>query len=104
MLLVSLALMALHAPLGAGEQTVVLTSEGAPRAALVIPEHPHDDQVLAARELQEHLRKMSGALLAIHRGETPADMLTVRIGLPLSPRLHTQNQRRPRHYRITPRH
>jgi len=67
------------------EVRTVLVKDGRPTAVLVLPDQPQADEELAARELQTHLRKMSGAHLEIVRGEAPEGLLPVRIGLALTP-------------------
>lgn len=79
---------------GAGE--VVLVAEGNPGAILLLPETAHADEELAAKEIQEHVEKMSGAKLpivhqaadgsfapALSRGERETAL--VRIGASLTP-------------------
>ena len=44
-----------------------LAVEGKPAATLVIPKEASDQEALAAREIQEWVRKMSGAELTIRR-------------------------------------
>jgi len=70
----------------AAEQ-VVLVEAGRPRAVLVLPADPQDDESLAARELQDHIRQISGATLPITTGRPTQGMLPVRIGSSLAPDL-----------------
>ncbi len=72
-------------------ESVRLVEDGKARAILVLPASPHDEEALAARELQLHIEKMSGARLAVVRagdgGQLPAgkDLIPIRIGLSLCP-------------------
>ncbi|MBN1342272.1 MAG: hypothetical protein JXQ73_06310 [Phycisphaerae bacterium] len=68
----------------AESSSVVLVDKGTPRAVLLLPRDAHPDEELAARELQVHIKKMSGASLGIAEGEPPADRLPVRIGASLA--------------------
>ena len=60
---------------------VTLIDGGQPLAALVLPPDPHEDEELAARELRDHLRLMSGVELPLVQGAAPAGLVPVRIGL-----------------------
>ncbi len=68
-------------------ERVVLVEAGRPRVVLVLPADPLDDESLAARELQSHIRQISGATLAITTDRPKQGMLPVRIGSALSPDL-----------------
>jgi len=67
-----------------GQESAVLVRDGVVSAVLVLPEQPHADEELAARELQDHIEKMSGAVLGIIRGAVPEGKIPVRIGLTLN--------------------
>lgn len=69
----------------AADSSVALVVDGVPRAALVLPAAPHEDERLAAEELRSHLEKVSGAALTVVRGEAPEGLLPVRVGLRLAP-------------------
>lgn len=62
-----------------------LVADGTPRSVLVLPEQPAEHEILAAQELREHIRKMSGATLEILRGDLPRDLTPILIGLSLTP-------------------
>ena len=63
--------MCLHAPARAD---VTLVKAGEPRADIILAKQPTRSAQLAARELQTHLRLISGATLPIHRtGEAVSD-------------------------------
>jgi len=64
---------------------VLLVEEGEPVAALVVSDEPDGDELLAARELQEHIERMSGARLEIVGEEGAAGRLEVRIGAGFDP-------------------
>ena len=63
-------------------QSVALVADGVAAAALVLPDHPSPDEVLAARELQTHIERMSGARLEIV-DRAPPGSVPVRIGASL---------------------
>lgn len=87
--LLGVLFVSLFAHVGAGEPaSVALVKDGQPLAALVLPAEPHADEELAAKELQTHLRQMSGGELAVG-GEAPDGMLPIRVGLSLSPEAET---------------
>ncbi|MEA1951955.1 MAG: DUF4838 domain-containing protein, partial [Planctomycetota bacterium] len=67
---------------------VALVRDGQPLCVLVLPEQPDDDEALAARELQVHFEKMSGAKLNIIRGNSPPSdgMIPLKIGQSLWPK------------------
>jgi hypothetical protein len=54
-----------------GEGEVQLAEEGGARAVIVLPAKAHQDEVLAAAEIREHLRLMTGADMRIVSGEAP---------------------------------
>ncbi len=66
------------------DASALLVESRTPRAVLVLPAQAHEDEELAAKELQIHIAKMSGARLTIVRGDVPKGLLPVRIGLSLS--------------------
>ena len=68
-----------------GGDQVVWVAGGRPRAAIVLPETASTDETFAANELQDHIKKMSGASLPIVQGRAPQGMAPIRIGLSLSP-------------------
>lgn len=59
-----------------------LVVDGQPRAVLVLPTEAHADEQLAAQEIVEHVRLMSGAELTVAHVEQPADT-KIFIGLSL---------------------
>jgi len=67
-------------------EEIYLVSEGIPVAALILPAQADDDEVLAARELQSHIEKMSGARLEIAYGTPPKRYLPLYIGAAMDPR------------------
>lgn len=69
-----------------GGKSVVIVSEGDPRAVIVIPKSPHADEKLAAQEIVDHVKRMSGAELPI-RDQAAADRggLRIMIGQSLVP-------------------
>ena len=78
----ALWIAALCGPAAAG---ITLIDGRQPLAALVLPPHPHEDEELAARELREHLRRMSGVQLPLVEGDAPDGLVPVRLGLELRP-------------------
>ncbi|MBN2565222.1 MAG: hypothetical protein JXB46_05885, partial [Candidatus Eisenbacteria bacterium] len=83
-LLLVLSMLVTSSALGAAA-TVQLTADGQPKAVLVLPDAPHPDEELAAREIAEHVHRISGATLPIVKGAERAEGLPVRIGLALFP-------------------
>jgi len=69
---------------GSNGGAVHLVIDGRPTAVLVLPAEAHPDEQLAAREIQTHVEKMSGAKLPIVSAEGPSDAIAVRIGLVLN--------------------
>lgn len=63
-----------------GQESVGLVRDGVATAVLVLPTPSHADEELAARELQEHIEKMSGAVLGKVRGSAPEGRIPIRIG------------------------
>ena len=57
-----------------------LVKNGTPGAVIVLPEKPSRWEILAAKELQHHIRKASGAALEIVRGTTSSPLDKVYIG------------------------
>jgi len=65
---------------------VTLVDEGKARAALVLPSTPDPDEMLAATEIANHIRKMSGADLEIIKGKKAGlGIVSIEIGLSLNP-------------------
>ena len=62
---IALWIAALCGPTAAGITEITLIGRQQPLAALVLPPHPHEDEELAARELRDHLRRMSGVALPV---------------------------------------
>ena len=60
---------------------VFLVRDGKPASVLILPKSAHADEELAARELQDHVEKISGAKLEIIRGKATDGLLPIRIGL-----------------------
>ena len=60
----------------------VLVDDGKQAAVIVLPAQPETDEQLAAEELQQHLRKITGVELAIVHADDPAagERLPIRIG------------------------
>ena len=81
----ALWIAALCGPAAAEITDVTLIDGRQPLAALVLPPHPHEDEELAARELREHLRRMSGVELPLVEGHAPGGLVPVRLGLELRP-------------------
>lgn len=65
-------------------QALQLISEGRAVSLIRLPADPHPDEVLAARELAEHLQQMSGARLPTTTRKAP-DAPVIRIGLSMNP-------------------
>lgn len=63
----------------AGAAETVLVREGRPRARIVLPEDAHEFESLAAEELRDHLRQMTGAELPLRTGSAGDDPLPVTI-------------------------
>ena len=81
----ALWIAALCGPAAAEITDVTLIDGRQPLAALVLPPHPHEDEELAALELREHLRRMSGVELPLVKGHAPDGLVPVRLGLELRP-------------------
>lgn len=81
----ALWIAALCGPAAAEITDVTLIDGRQPLAALVLPPHPHEDEELAALELREHLRRMSGVELPLVEGHAPDGLVPVRLGLELRP-------------------
>lgn len=65
-----------------------LVKNGKPAVALVLAVKPQPDEALAARELVEHIKKMSGATLPVVQGKkAPSGLIHVEIGLSLNPQV-----------------
>ncbi len=72
-------------------KTVSLVVNGKPTAVLLLSSKPQPDEILAAREIADHIKKISGAKLLISRGgKAPAGMISVEIGLNLNPEVKTE--------------
>lgn len=77
-----LPLMLLAAPV-LGQVTLV--KDGKPAAAIVLPANPQPDESLAAKELVEHIKLISGAELPI--GQPPAGQAPIYLGAAADPAL-----------------
>ena len=82
---IALWIAALCGPAAAGVTEITLIDGQQPHAALVLPPQPHEDEELAARELRDHLRRMSGVALPVVEGRAPDGLAPVRLGLELTP-------------------
>ena len=70
---------------------VKLVVDGKAKAAIVLPSKPGKDEALAAKEIVDHIKKMSGATLQVLQGKTaPAGMIPIEIGLKLNPEAEKQ--------------
>jgi hypothetical protein len=83
LLVVVLELAVWWAPAATAE--VVLVEDGEPTAAIVVSADAEEDEQLAAREIQQHLRLMSGAEVPIPIGEAGGDVTPVLVGAALVP-------------------
>ncbi len=80
MLLPTLACLVLAAVMGRAA-TAPLTRDGQPAAALVLPEAPEAREQLAAEELIEHLRSISGATLPLaDADQVPEGLVPIFLG------------------------
>jgi Domain of unknown function (DUF4838)/Glycosyl hydrolases family 2, sugar binding domain len=61
------------------DATLQIITNGAPRATIVLPSEAHTDETLAAKELKDHLKLMSGATLRIVK-KAPASGPTILLG------------------------
>ena len=68
-----------------GQTDVFLVRGGTPASVLVLPKEPHADEQLAARELQDHIEKMSGAKVPMVTGKAAAGLTPIMIGLASAP-------------------
>lgn len=61
-----------------------LVKDGKPQVVLVLPEKPAEDETLAANEIAEYVKKISGAeIQKVTENNIPQGLLPVKIGLPL---------------------
>jgi len=75
-----MALLLLYPYAAPVEGKVLLVEDGVPRSVLVLSDSPHELEALAAKEIQEHLERMSQARLETVSGALENGMLPVRIG------------------------
>jgi len=70
-----------------GDDTMVaLVANGESRAAIVLPANAQPEETLAAEELVQYVRRMSGATLPIlNQAQKGAESVRVLIGLSLAP-------------------
>lgn len=69
-----------------GAEPIELISDGEKRAVVVLSENPHPDELLAAEEIIEHFKMMSGVTLSLIKGkQAPAGLIPISIGLSLMP-------------------
>ncbi|MDP6113908.1 MAG: hypothetical protein QGG53_18765, partial [Planctomycetota bacterium] len=74
-------------PVAAEAAEVSLVEKGAARVAIVLPEQPAKDEQLAAQELADHLKQMSGAEVPIRTGKEPlGDAMPIKVGLSFAPK------------------
>lgn len=72
------------------QQMTELVAKEKAKAAIVLPADPAGDEVLAAREIADHLRRMSGTALPVLTGQAPdARLIPIRIGLSFAPDVAT---------------
>jgi hypothetical protein len=64
---------------------VELVRDGVAAAVIVLPASPHEDERLAAREVREHVKRMSGAEVPMVSGSAPAGAVAIRVGETLVP-------------------
>lgn len=83
--LLLLALCLAGAPSARAQGTLPLISDGTPRVVVRLPETAHADERLAAEELVEHLRLMTGVTLTVTTRPPATRMPEIRIGPALSP-------------------
>ena len=71
---------------GADAADVSLVKDGKPRSVILLPAKPGRDEAFAAKEIVDHIRKMSGAELQVLKGgRAPSGMIPIEIGLSLNP-------------------
>ncbi len=58
---------------------LTLVEQGEPRAAIVLPDAPDADEKLAADELVEHIRLITGAILPVETGVAANGMVAIRV-------------------------
>jgi hypothetical protein len=66
---------------------VTLVKDGKPTAVILLPANPQDDEILAAAELAEHIKLISGADLPKTTGQAPAGQVPIRLGAAADPAL-----------------
>ena len=70
----------------AREAEITLVERGTAKAAILLPAEPDKDEQLAAQELADHLKQMSGAECAVLAGgEAPKGVVPIRVGLTFAP-------------------
>jgi len=70
----------------AQEAAVTLIEWGTSKAAILLPAEPDEDEQLAAQELVDHLKQMSGAEVPIQTEKEPlGNAMPVRVGLSFAP-------------------
>ena len=73
-------------PVAAEDAEVSLAVKGAARVVIVLPEQPAKDEQLAAQELADHLKQMSGADVPIQTEKEPlGNAMPIRVGLSFAP-------------------
>ena len=83
---VAIAIAMSLSPVAAEDAEVTLVEKGAPRVAIVLPEQPAKDEQLAAQELADHLKQMSGADVPIRTEKEPlGNAMPIRVGLSFAP-------------------
>ena len=71
--------------LAAPASSLDLVRNGAAVSTILLPQDPAADEILAARELTDHLQQMSGATLPTAYGQAPSGTVVIRVGLALIP-------------------
>lgn len=72
---------------GSADARLPLVTRGEPRAVIVLPETPEADEQLAADELAEHIRLITGAVLPVETGIGTDGMAAIRLGRAADPAL-----------------
>ncbi|HRU04257.1 MAG TPA: DUF4838 domain-containing protein [Candidatus Brocadiia bacterium] len=81
--------------LAAAAVAAPLVRDGQPAAAVVLPAAPQEQEKLAAQELVEHVRLISGATLPVVEGkEAPKDLAPILLGGAASPSLDTATRQK----------
>lgn len=69
-----------------GADDLNLVVDGKPEAVIILSAKPEKDEALAAQEIIDHIKRMSGSTLLILKGtQASAKMLPIEIGLSLNP-------------------